>query len=459
MKIDASCRLPVLALLNGAALWLVLGLAMSLLASLTFHNPEKFACCRFFTYGHVVAAANDLLVYGFAIPAALAVILWIFARLSQAEVVLPLVPFLGAHLYHAGVLVGTVGILTGHSTGYAFLEYPRAAAALIGAAFVLISISAVATFGQRQQRELYPAHWFLFGALLWFPAIYSSANLFLGSMHPVRGVAQAVIDWWFVNNFLYVWFALVGLGIVFYFVPKMSGRPLHSRFYVLFAFLTLMLFGTWLGIPAGAPVPAWLPAASRFAALLLVVPIVTLVVIFVNLFCGAKVPCFGGNFCYLKYGSVMFLLSSIMVALQACPEFAGKVEYTWFGVAQTQLQILGFLTPILLAGIYEILPLAMGTPLPIKGLAKVQFFGTVIGALVVVISLAIAGWKQGAAGYDPAAAKFGLQLSTAGLTLLLLGSLGLLLNLLLMTFKWKIGLAKTVFKAVTAPLTNPEVKS
>ena len=79
-KIDASCRLPLLVLFGGAALWLVVGLAMALLASLTFHNPQWFSNCPCLTYGHVAPAANDLILYGFVIPAALGVILWIFAR-------------------------------------------------------------------------------------------------------------------------------------------------------------------------------------------------------------------------------------------------------------------------------------------------------------------------------------------------------------------------------------------
>src|ERR1017187_7619332 len=66
-QIDASCRVPLLALFGGAAVWLVLGLMFALLASFTFHAPEMFAACPCMTYGHLVAAANDLLVYGFAI--------------------------------------------------------------------------------------------------------------------------------------------------------------------------------------------------------------------------------------------------------------------------------------------------------------------------------------------------------------------------------------------------------
>src|ERR1700691_2946725 len=104
-KIDASCRVPLLALFGGAALWLIIGLVLALIASLNFHMPKKFANCAWLTYGRVQPAANDAILYGFSIPAALGVMLWIFARLSQAELVLPLVPVVAANLWHFGVFV------------------------------------------------------------------------------------------------------------------------------------------------------------------------------------------------------------------------------------------------------------------------------------------------------------------------------------------------------------------
>ncbi len=458
-KIDASCRVPLLALFGGAALWLVLGLVFAIIASLTFHKPELLAHCPFMTYGHAAAIANDLLVYGFAIPAALGVMLWIFARLSQTELVLPLVPVAAAHLWHLGVLVGVGAILTGHSSGYTWLEFPRASAMLLGVAFVLVAVSAVATFAQRQERELYPSHWFLLAALLWFPWIYSTANLFLVTTWPVRGVAQPVINWWFSNNLIFVWLALVGLGVAFYFLPKIAGQPLKSRFYALFAFWTLIVFGTWVGIPAGAPVPAWLPAISSAASLLLVIPITAVAVILCRTLCGAKVKSMGGTFCYLRFGSAMFLLSGLMLCVTGCPQISRVLEFTWFGQAQVQLQILGFATLILLGAIHDILPRVMGTELPFKKFVNAQFFLSIIGIVLFVVPLAVAGVKQGRAGYDPAAAKLWLMISTTGLLFLLLGALLLLVNVFAMTLKWKFGLVKTVYAAVTAPLETKEVKS
>src|ERR1700679_1691022 len=97
--IDASCRVPLLALFGGAALWLVLGLLLGIVAALSFHAPDIFANCPSLTYGHAQAAANALLLYGFAIPAALGVMLWIFARLSQAPLALPIVPVVAANIW------------------------------------------------------------------------------------------------------------------------------------------------------------------------------------------------------------------------------------------------------------------------------------------------------------------------------------------------------------------------
>lgn len=155
----------------------------------------------------------------------------------------------------------------------------------------------------------------------------------------------------------------------------------------------------------------------------------------------------------------MFLISGSLLVAAGCPDYSRVFDFTWLGQAQIQLQVLGFASMILLGAVYDILPRVMGTQLPFKKFAMAQFYLSILGVLLLVISLAMAGVKQGHAGYDPAAAKFWLQMSTGGTTLLLLGSLALALNSFVMTLKWKLGLAMTVYTAVTAPLKSTEVKS
>jgi len=466
-EINASLRVSMLALFGGAAVWLVVGLLLGIAASLTFHAPDMFADCSCLTYGHAAPAANDALLYGFCIPAGLGVILWIFARLGQTPLALPIVPVVAANLWHLGVFIGLVGILFGQTSGHTWLEFCRASSVLLFAAFILIAVTAAATFGARRERELHPAHWFLFAALLWFPWIYATANLLLAPNDPVRGVAQAVIGFWFANNLVYVWLALVGIGTAFYLLPKIAARPLATTGYALFAFLTLIFFGAWCGIPAGAPVPAWLPTLSRIAGALLIVPLIAIVIVTVKTVYGAKVNCLGGPFCFARFGMLGFVLSSLMYFAEICPRHSLVAEFTWFAPAQVQLQLLGFFAMIVFGAIYELLPRVMNAPLPFPKFAKAHFFLSLLGVVLFVIPLAMAGVEQGIKLANPSipladvntATLLFLRVSTTGQLFLLLGALLFAVNIFVMTIQWKIALLKTALAAITAPLPVSEVKA
>ena len=466
-EINASLRVSLLALLGGAAVWLVVGLALGIVASLTFHKPDLFADCACLTYGHAAPAANDALLYGFCMPAGLGVILWIFARLGQTPLALPIVSVVAANLWHLGVFIGLAGILFGQTSGHVWLEFCRAASVLLFAGFLLIAVTAAATFGARRDRELQPAHWFLFAALLWFPWIYSTADLLLAPNAPVRGVVQPIIGWWFANNLVFVWLALVGVGTAFYLLPKIAARPLATTGYALFAFLTLVFFGAWCGIPAGAPVPAWLPTLSGLAGGLLLVPLVAIAIIVIKTVRGAKVACSGGPFCFTKIGMVLFLISGLMYVSLACPRYSRVLEFTWFGPAQVQLQLLGFFAMIMFGAIYELLPRVMNAPLPFPKFAKLHFFLALAGVALFVIPLALAGVRQGIKLQDAnvafadvnASALLFFRISTTGQLILLLGALLFALNIFVMTIQWKMALLKTALAAIKAPLPVSEVKA
>lgn len=458
--IDASCRVPLLALFGGAALWLMAGLALAIIASLTFHKPDMFADCSWLAYGRAQAAANDLLVYGFCIPAALGVMLWIFARLSEAELALPLSAIAAANLWHLGVLIGTVSVLAGDSIGFNWAEFPRGSSVFLFAAFWLVAISALATFGARRRRELHPAHWFLLAAIFWFPWIYSTANLFLNAW-PVRGVTQSVIDWWFGNNLIFIWLSLAGLGTAFYFLPKLAGRAPSGRDHLLFGFWTLILFGTWCGVPQDAPVPAWLPASSAVAAALMIIPVIAIAIAYVRTVRspdGAR--CKGGPFCHIKFGTVAFLLATLMLIAEGCPKIARILEFTWFGQAQIQLQILGFFTIVMVGAIYELMPGVMNFRLPFPKFVRLQHWLFIAGVVLLTGSLTVAGVVQGFKLNNPKipfadvshSTLIYFRFSTTGLLLLFLGSLLFAANIFVMTLKWKIGVLKAAIAAVKAPL-------
>jgi cytochrome c oxidase cbb3-type subunit 1 len=297
---------------------------------------------------------------------------------------------------------------------------------------------------------------------LWFPWIYATGNLFLIAW-PVRGVAQAAIDFWFANNLLFVWLGLAGLGTSFYFLPKLApGLPgLQNRYLVLFAFWTLILFGTWCGVPQGAPLPAWMPALSAVAASLTIIPVLTVFAIMWKTLCGSSnLEPRGGPFCFIQFGLAAFMLSSLMLIAMACPQISRVTEFTWFGPAQTQLQLYGFFAMTMFGAIYYLLPRVVSIEWPFPKLARVHFWISIVGVLLLVVPLAIGGVVQGLKWANPNIAVVDvskatlpfLRASTTGLLLILLGNLLFALNIFSLTLVWKLALLKKAVAILKAPL-------
>lgn len=466
-RIDVSCRTPLLVLFISAAVWLVIGSVFALIASLKFHSPNILADCPWLTYGRVRPVANNCLLYGFCLQTGLGVGLWLLARLGGAPLAQAWLVTLGAKLWNLGVTVGVIGILAGDATGFENLELPPYAALILFLGYLLVAVWSLLTFHQRRERQLYVSQWFLFAALFWFPWIYSTANLLLVTF-PLRGAAQAVVAWWYSDNLLVVWLGLVGLAAIFYFVPKLTNRELHSRYLALFAFWALILFGSWGGIPNSAPLPAWMPALSTVATVLTLFAILTVVL---NIYGTLEGNCSkllaGPTLNFIGFGVIAFIVAGLMNALGSFSQISRVTNFTWFTPAQTYLNVYGFFAMTMFGAIYYILPCLTGIEFPSPKLVRAHFWVAAIGILLIVVPLATGGILQGYKLQNPSVAFMDilkstlpfLRVSTIGDLLLLLGHLIFLGNIVGMVTQFFHARALTAYAAATADLfESAEVK-
>ncbi len=434
-EIDVSCR-PVLLLLLSGAIWLVAGAFLELIASLKFHSPNLLADCPWLTYGRVHPAATNALVYGAAMQAGLAVLLWLICQLGRTKLAAPALVIAGCVVWNLGTAVGLLGILAGDSTGFEWLEIPRYGAALLFFGYLAVALAAMLSFHQRSKRQLSVVHWFLLSALFWFPWIYSTAELLL-VVWPVRGTLQSVIAWWYANNLTTIWFGFVGLGAGFYFVPKLTNKPLYSHYLALFAFWMLAIFGSWVGIPVGAPVPSWLPALSSFAGVLTIIPILAVALNVQKTSCGQVAPQTGAALPFVLFGMMAYVVAGLMGCAASIAKVSEVTNFTWFIPAQAQLTVYGFFVMVMFGATYYIVPRLTQTELS-AGFEKWHFRLAALGVLFYVVPLVIGGIRQGFALNNSHVAFLDvvkgtlmfLRISTTGDLLLLAGSLLLLLNLL-----------------------------
>jgi cytochrome c oxidase cbb3-type subunit 1 len=383
--------------------------------------------------------ATNALLYGFAMQAGLGVALWIIARTGQTKVSQPWLIALGGKLWNFGLFIGVIGILAGDSTGFENLEMPRYAVVFLFLGYLLIAFWSLVTLHNRKERALGPSQWFLLAALFWFPWIYFTANYLLLTHTPVRGVTQAIVDWWYSGNLNLVWFGLVGLAVIFHFIQQFMNRPLHSRYLVLYTFWTLILFASWSGVPSSAPVPAWISALSTVATVLTLVTVVS-VMVNVRRTCGqgcsqSDNPPPGK---FIAFGTMAFVVSWLMNAIGAVPGINSVVNFTWFTVAQWQLNIFGFFGMAMLGAIYHIVPQVTGIEWTCAKSVRRHYWFAAIGIILFALPLAVGGIVEGLEWQDPKIASVMvarnalvfLRVSTLGELFILLGNLMLLANLI-----------------------------
>lgn len=433
---DASCRVPLFVLFGGSVFWAVIASALALIASIKFHSPSFLADCSWLTYGRVRAAAADAQLYGFALQAGFGAALWIIARIGAGAVSQPWLIGAGGKLWNIGVLAGVIGILAGDSTGFENFEMPRYAGVVLFVAYVMIGLWTALTLHNRKEGRLGPSQWFFLAALFWFPWIDTTAVLLL-QVFRVRGVEQSLIDWWGSNNLLFVWMSLTGIGAVFYLVPKFAGRSLHSQPLALFAFWTLILFGSWAGVPAGAPVPAWIPALSAVAAVLTAVPLLAVAVNVRRTLEGqcSRLAATPASL-FIGFGTAAWVIAGAMRIAGAVPVISPFTSLTWFGVAQSELNSCGFFAMILFGTIYYSLPRVTGVEWPSSGSVRAHFWLGSTGIVLAAAPLAVGGILQGLKLNDEHVAFAELtkstlpflRASTTGDLLMLIGNLLLAVN-------------------------------
>jgi len=396
-SIDASVRLPGLYFAAAAAVWLVVGTALSLIAAFKLHSPAFLADCEWLTYGRVRSAESALLIYGWGFNAAFAMAIWLMARLAQAEVRRPVTLVVAGGFWNLGVLVGTLGVLGGHGTAVEGLEFPSYVNAILFVSYAWIAIWALLTFRARRSPHVFISQWYLLLALLWFPWVFSLAHLLL-VVDPVQGVMQPLVQTWYTHSLGLFWFGGIGVAALYYLTTKLTGRSIAHYHLSPVGFWLLVIFGGWAG-PArlvGAPVPAWVVSLSIALSFLLLVVLSVWACNLVPTLSRASAAV-RQDPAYRFIGvSVLALLvaqtASVLLSLRSAAEL---LQFTFVHTALGQLTQYGFFSMAAFGTLYVLVPRIAGRSWPVPGLVGFHFWSSLLGCATSVVALALAGPRQG----------------------------------------------------------------
>jgi cytochrome c oxidase cbb3-type subunit 1 len=397
--IDASTKLPALFFLGSSILWLLAGTVFALIASFKLHSPEFLGDVEWLTFGRSRALHLNAVIYGWAVNASFAVSLWLMARLSRAELRHPGLLLVAAVFWNIGVTVGMVGIALGHSTSIEWLEFPAYATPILFFAYALVGAWAVITFRFGRAKHIYVSQWYLLAALFWFPWLYSVAQVMLViDATATRGTVQALVNWWFAHNVLGLWFTPIGLAAIYYFLPKVLGKPINSYYLSVLGFWSLAIFYNWAGVHhlIGGPVPVWVQTAGIAASFMMVVPvIVTGLNQHLTLVGAASALKYSPTLRFIVFGGVNYTLTSLAGSLMSMRSWAEVTHFTHYTVGHAHHGMYAFFTMVMFGSIYYILPRILLKEWPSAKLISLHFWTTSIGIVLYVLAMSVGGIEQG----------------------------------------------------------------
>lgn len=400
-RADASTSGVVLLFFACSMVWLLVASAAGLVSSIKLHAPDWLVEQAWLTFGRLRTIHLNAVAYGWAPNAGLGIALFIIPRLLKTPLVGARFAVLGGALWNAALIAGLGAIAHGLSDGLEWLEIPWQIDILFVAGGALIGIPLVLTLTQRRVPHLYVSVWYMGCALFWFPVLFLVANI--PGLH--RGVQQAAMNWWFGHNVLGLFYTPLALASVYYFLPKVIGRPVQSYNLSLLGFWGLAFFYGQVGGHhlIGGPVPGWMVTLSIVQSMMMIIPVIAFTVNQHQTLKGRLAALkHSPTLRFIAFGGLMYTASSIQGSFEALRSVNAITHFTHYTVAHAHLGLYGFVSMVFFGAMYFVVPRITGREWPSPALIAAHFWLVAIGITVYVVTLSIGGWMQGVAMLDGA---------------------------------------------------------
>ena len=396
---DHSSKTAVLTWITSAIIWLLIGSVYGLFSAIKMHYPEFLADSQWWTFGRIRPMHLNAVTYGWASMAGIGVVLFLIPRLFKTPLFGAKYAISGAVLWNIGMLLGLGAINLGLSDGQEWLEFPWQIDLLFVVGGGLCAVPLLVTCAKRKVQHLYVSSWYFLAALVWFPFLFLIAN----APYLFPGAPGATVNWWFAHNVLGLWVTPLGIGIAYYMIPKILGRPIVSYKLSLLGFWSLALFYSQVGIHhlIGGPIPTWLVTLSIVHSVMMSIPVITVAINHHGTMLG--------HFSRLKdsptlrfvwIGALMYTITSLQGSMEALRSVNVITHFTHYTVGHAHLGMYGFLSFILFGAVYFIMPRLTDWEWPWRRMITLHFWLVFIGILIYFVSLTTAGWLQGVALLD-----------------------------------------------------------
>ncbi|MGC9062420.1 cbb3-type cytochrome c oxidase subunit I [Calditerrivibrio sp.] len=383
--------------------WGVIGLVIGLLISAQMWNPN-FNFGEYFSFGRLRTVHTNVLAYGLGIGAEFGIFYYLVIRLTKRPLLFPKLARFHLWLFNVGIALAAWTLFMGYSQNleYAEFEWPIDIAVVI--LWVIFAINVMGTIFKRKEEELYISLWYIIATIVTVAILYIVNNLsvpatLFKSYHLFAGVNSANVEWWYGHNAVGFLFTTPILAMFYYFLPKSTGLPIYSHRLSIISFWSLIFAYLWTGAHhlVYTPLPDWIQTLGIAFTLFLIAPSWGSVV---NGYFTVESDWSVMKNKYLtKFfiaGITFYGLQTIQGPSQGIRVISSLIHYTDWVPGHVHMGTMGWVTMVICASIYYIIPHIYKTEIYSVKLANIHFWIVLIGQLMFSITMWITGIQQGA---------------------------------------------------------------
>jgi cytochrome c oxidase cbb3-type subunit 1 len=389
--------------------WLIMPVFIGLFMAILLYAPpvqllEPLWLRPYINFGRIRPLHVNVAIFGWLSMIYAGAMLYLTPRLTGTKLWSERLANLNVVLWNLFVVSLVITLPLGLNTGrkYAEVVYPLKVLFLI--LFILLAINVWMTVLRRQEKQLYVSVWhfilastllipvYIIGNKVW-PLYLVNGQLTWDFSGAYTGMNDNIINFFYVHNLFNSWFTTGGIGLAYYLLPKLTGKPLYSHRLAIWGFWTV-----WTGQhhQLWSPSPYWLQTLTVVFSILAVIPTSAFMFNFFKTMEGRwHLTVSDVRVRWLAVGAILWGLTCVQGVAQAFPNFSLWVHFTNWVIGHSHLAFVGDYTFWMFPMVYLILPELVGRPIFSRNLAEWHFWLSFIGLIIFMVSLWIAGLIQG----------------------------------------------------------------
>ena len=265
--------------LFATVLWGIVGMLVGLTIAFELIFPNMSASISWLSFGRLRPLHTNGVIFAFVGNGIFLAIYYSTPRLLKTPMfskALGCIHFWGWQLI---IVLAAITFPLGltQSKEYAELIWPIDVLVVI--IWVVFGLNLIMTLVKRRVKHIYVAIWFYIATWVTIAVLYIVNNIqiptsFLHSYPIYAGIQDALVQWWYGHNAVAFFLTTPILGLMYYFIPKASNRPIYSYKLSIIHFWALIFLYIWAGPHhlLYSALPDWAQALGVVFSIMLIAP-------------------------------------------------------------------------------------------------------------------------------------------------------------------------------------------